>query len=96
MEFKLVRIAEVLIATIGGALTGFTYGAIDMYNKTMGGLGLIEGGTPSHLNIETLYYVSRLMSEIFPISKANTFGIAGLAIISIGMLIALLVPFKKR
>ena len=91
MDFKLLRIAEVLVVTIGGVLIGFTYGAIDMYNKTMGGLGLIEGGTPSHLDMGTLYRVSELMSDIIPASKANTFGIAGLLIVSIGILTALLV-----
>lgn len=95
MEFKPLRIAEVLIAAIGGALIGFTYGMIDMYNKTMGGLGLIEGGTPSYLDIETLYHVSRLMTDPFPASKAHAFGIVGLVIISTGILIALLVPTRK-
>ena len=94
MEFKLLRVAEVLIAALGGALVGFTYGMIDMYSKTMGGLGLIEGGTPSYLDIETLYYVQRLMSNIFPVSKANLFGIAGLVIISVSILAAFLVPLK--
>lgn len=76
MDFKLLRVAEVFIAVLGGAVMGFTYGMTDMYTKTMGGLRLIEGGTPSYLDIETLYYVQRLMSNIFPVSKAYIFGIA--------------------
>ena len=95
MKFKLMRIVEVLFAALGGTFVGFTYGMTDMYNKTMGGLGLIEGGTPSYLDIETLYYVQRLMSDIFPMSKAYIFGIAGLAIISVGILAAFLVSIEK-
>ncbi len=90
MDSKLIRIAEVFVAALGGALLGFTYGMTDMYSKTMGGLGLIEGGTPSYLDIETLYSVQRLMSDIFPVSKAYIFGIAGLVIISAGILSAFL------
>lgn len=49
MEFKLLRIFEVLFAAlggaIGGALLGFTFGMTNMYSKTMDGLGLIEGGS---------------------------------------------------
>jgi len=88
MEFKLSRVVEVFIAAVGGALVGFTFGMTDMYNKTMGGLGLMEGGTPSYLDIETLYYIQRLMSNIFPVSRAYVFGIIGLVIISVGILLA--------
>jgi len=86
----------VFIAALGGALVGFTYGMTHMYNKTMDGLGLIEGGTPSYLDIETLYYVQRLMSDIFPVSKAYIFGIAGLIIISVGILAAFLIPLRSK
>ena len=41
-----VRIIDALIATAGGALMGLIFGMTYMYNKTMNGLGLIEGGTP--------------------------------------------------
>ena len=95
MEFKLLRIAGVLVAAIGGALIGFTYGMTAMYNETMDGLGLIEGGMPSYLDMETLYYVSRFMSEILAPAKEHTLVIAGLVIISIAILIALLVPVRK-
>ncbi len=90
MYFRLSRIAEVCVAALGGALIGFAYGMADMYSKTMGALGLIEGGTPSYLDIETLYYVERLMANIFPASKFYVFGIAGLVIISVGILSAFL------
>lgn len=90
VDSKLLRFAEVFVAALGGALLGFSYGMTDMYSKTLGGLGLIEGGTPSFLDIETLYFVERLMSNIFPVSKAYIFGIAGLVIISVGILSAFL------
>lgn len=96
MNFKLLRIAEVFVAALGGALLGFSYGMTGMYNKTLGGLGLIEGGTPSYLDIETLYYVERLMSNIFPASKFYIFGIAGLFIISIGILSAFLMSVWRQ
>jgi len=95
MEFKLLRVAEVFVAALGGALVGFTYGMTAMYNKTMGGLGLIGGGTPSYLDLGTLYHVERIMSNIFPVSKAYIFGIAGLIIVSVGILAALLIPAEK-
>ena len=103
MEFKLLRIFEVLFAALGGAIggafLGFTFGMTNMYSKTMDGLGLIEGGTPSFLDIETLYYVERLMSNIFPVSKAYIFGVAGLVIISgvilSGILATFLMSVKK-
>lgn len=95
MEFKLLRVVEVLIAAIGGALVGFTYGMTDMYNKTMDGLGLIEGGTLGGLDMSTLYHVERLMSSTFPASKANVFGVAGLVIVLVSILIALFVPIRK-
>ena len=96
MNFKLLRIAEVFVAALGGALLGFSYGMTDMYNKTLGGLGLIEGGTPSYLDIETLYYVERLMSNIFPASKFYIFEIAGLVIVSAGILSALLMSMWRQ
>ena len=96
MEFKLLRVAGVLVAAIGGGLIGFTYGMTAMYNETMDGLGLIEGGTPSYLDIETLYYVFRLMSEILTPAKEHTLVIAGLVTISIAILITLVVPIRKR
>jgi hypothetical protein len=88
VDLKLLRIVEVLVAALGGAMLGFSYGMTDMYNKTMGGLGLIEGGTPSYLDIETLYHVERLMANIFPASKFYIFGVAGLVIVSAGVLSA--------
>jgi hypothetical protein len=104
MKFRPPRIFEAIFAAlggaIGGALLGFTYGMTNMYSKTLNGLGLIEGGTPSYLHIETLYYVERLMSNIFPVSKAYIFGMAGLFIISgviLGsILVAFLVPLRRR
>ncbi len=42
---------------------------------------------PSHLEYETLRYVSNLMTNIIPVSKANIFGVAGLVIVSIGILL---------
>lgn len=104
MKCKLVRIYEVLFAAlggaIGGALLGFTYGMTSMYSKTVDGLGLLGGGTPSYLEIETLYYVEHLMSNIFPVSKAYIFGIAGLVIVSVvvigGILAAFLIPLRKQ
>ena len=103
MEFKLLRIFEVFFATLGGAIggafLGFTFGMTNMYSRTMDGLGLIEGGTLSYLDMETLYHVERLMSNIFPVSKAYIFGIAGLAIISgvilSGILAAFLIPVAR-
>jgi len=95
MEFRFTRFVGAFVAALGGAFIGFTYGMTVMYNKTMSGLGLIEGGTPSYLDLETLYYVERLMSDIFPVSKAYLFGIAGLVIISVGFLAAFLVSFGK-
>jgi len=88
VDLKLLRIVEVLVAALGGAMLGFSYGMTVMYNKTMGGLGLIEGGTPSYLDVETLYHVERLMSNIFPASKFYIFGVAGLVIVSAGVLSA--------
>jgi len=67
-----------------------------MYNKTMGGLGLIEGGTPSYLDIETLYHVERLMSNIFPASKFYIFGAAGLVILSVGIFSAFLMSVWQQ
>ncbi len=95
MGFKLLRIAEVFVAALGGAILGFSYGMTDMYSKTLGGLGLIEGGTPSYLDMETLYYVERLMSNIFPASKFYIFGIAGLVIISAGILSAFIMSMWR-
>lgn len=95
MEFGFVRFVGVLVAAVGAAFVGFTYDMTYMYNRTMGGLGLIGGGTPSYLDVETLYYVERLMSDIFPVSKAYIFVIAGLVIISVGLLAAFLVSIKK-
>lgn len=96
MDFKLLRVAEVLVAALGGTLLGFSYGMTDMYNKTVGGLGLIEGGTPSHLDVETLYYVERLMSNIFPASKFYIFGATGLVIVSAGILSAFLMSVWRQ
>lgn len=96
MDLKLLRIVEVLVAAFGGALLGFSYGMSYMYSKTMGGLGLIEGGTPSFLDIETLYYVERLMSNIFPASKFYIFGVAGLVIVSAGVLSAFFVSVWRQ
>ena len=95
MKFKLLRITGILVAIIGGALIGFTYGRTDMYNKTMDGLGLIEGGIPGYLDIETLRHVSGLMTGI--VSKINIFGISGLVciFISIGILISLNIYSRK-
>ena len=42
--------------------------------------------------MEKLNHVSRLKSDIFPVSKAHTFGEVGLATTSIGILIALSAP----
>ena len=95
MKFKLLRIAGVLVAAIGGALLGFSFGMGYMHNRIMDGLGLLEGGTPTYLDMDTLYHVSRLMSEILTLAKGDTLVIAGLVIISIGILIALLAPIRK-
>ena len=103
MDLKLLRIFEMLFVAlggaIGGALLGFTFGMTNMYNKTMNGLGLIEGGTPSYLDVETLYHVQSLMSNIFPVSKANIFGVAGLVIIAGvilgGILAVFLIPIQN-
>ena len=91
----LIVIAAVLVTTIGGVLLGFTFGMIDMYNKTMDGLGLIEGGILGYLDMETLRHVAGLMTGI--VSKIGIFGIFGLVCIciSIGILIALNIYSKK-
>ena len=96
VDLRFLRVFEVLFAALGGALLGFSYGMTDMYNKTLGGLGLIEGGTPSYLDIETLYYVERLMSNIFPASKFYIFGAAGLVIVSAGILSAFLMSVWRQ
>ena len=86
----MLAVAVSLVA-LGGVLVGFSFGLRDMYSKTMDGLGLIEGGTPAHLDIETLYYVERLMSNISSI--AHTSRVTGLVMISVGILATVLACF---
>lgn len=102
MKYKLLRVACVLFATIGGALLGFSLGMGYMHNAIMDGLGLLEGGTPTYLDMDTLLHVSRLMSDIIrpstiqAMSGMSIHAIAGLAIVSITLLVALLVPTRSR
>ena len=87
MKLNPVRVIGALIATAGGALMGLIFGMTYMYNKTMNGLGLIEGGTLSSLDMETLRHVAGLMTGILSPAKFNILGITSLAIISMGVLI---------
>ena len=89
----MLAVAVSLVA-LGGVLVGFSFGLRDMYSKTMDGLGLIEGGTPAHLDIETLYHVERLMSAIS--SKTDISRVTGLVMISVGILATVLACINRK
>ena len=86
--FRLSLVVAVFVVAFGGVIVGFSFGLRDMYSKTMDGLGLIEGGTPAHLDIETLYCVERLMSNISSIAHISR--VTGLVMISVGILATVL------
>ena len=91
--FRLLLVVAVFVVALGGVLVGFSFGVRAMYSITMDGLGLIEGGTPGHLDIETLYYVERLMSGISS-KAADISRVTGLVMISVGILATVLACIK--
>jgi len=56
----------------------------------MAGVGLIEGGTPLNLDLDTVMQVSNLMIKYLSPARSYALAVAGLLIVSIGILVALL------
>jgi len=88
MEFRLLRIAGVLIAAIGGILIGYAVGMASMYNETMDRLGLIRGGSLATWDTDTLMDVEHIMRSILPPPACYATAIGGLFIILIGVAVA--------
>ena len=87
MRFRILRVAGVLIAAIGGVLIGYTCGMAAMYNETMGRLGLIEGGSLATWDVDTLMDVEGIMRFVLPPATAYAISVGGLFIILTGVVV---------
>ena len=89
MKLRILRVAGVLIAAIGGMLVGYTCGMAAMYSQTMDRLGLLHGGSLATWDVDTLLDVEGVMRSVLSPTTAYTLAIGGLLIVLIGVTIVL-------
>jgi len=87
VKHRLLRVAGVLIAAIGGILIGYACGMAAMYNETMDRLGLLHGGSLATWDVDTLMDVEGIVRSILPPAKAYTITTGGLFIILTGVVV---------
>ena len=94
MKYRLLRVAGVLVAAIGGILIGYACGMAAMYNETMDRLGLIHGGSLATWDVDTLMDVERTMRSVLPPSAGYALATSGLFIILTGVAIVFIANQK--